>query len=51
MTDHIDMANKKPLTENEFLEINGVGKSKLEEYFEKFSKLIRNTPLNKMTIM
>ena len=37
----IDMANKKPLTENEFLEINGVGKSKLEEYFEKFSKLIR----------
>lgn len=37
----IDMAQKKPLTENEFLKINGVGKSKLEEYFEIFSKLIR----------
>ena len=37
----IDMAQKKPITENEFLKINGVGQSKHEEYFEKFSSLVR----------
>ena len=34
------MANKKPTTREDFLNISGVGEKKLEEYFKLFSKTI-----------
>ncbi|MCL2843927.1 MAG: DNA helicase RecQ [Chitinivibrionia bacterium] len=37
----IDMANKMPANESEFLQVSGVGKSKMEKYGEKFLECIR----------
>ena len=34
------MANAKPMTREDFLNISGVGEKKLEEYFKPFSKTI-----------
>lgn len=39
-----DMCARKPLTEEEFLEVNGVGANKLEKYGEAFLEAIRNFP-------
>lgn len=36
----IQMANEMPVSENGFLEINGVGHAKLEEYYKSFSEVI-----------
>ncbi|TAK56430.1 MAG: ATP-dependent DNA helicase RecQ [Gammaproteobacteria bacterium] len=36
-----DMANRKPLTREEFLEVHGVGQKKIEEYGEAFLAEIR----------
>jgi ATP-dependent DNA helicase RecQ len=36
-----EMAQKRPLTDEQFLSINGVGKRKLEEYGEAFMDVIR----------
>ncbi|WP_044408116.1 DNA helicase RecQ [Thiomicrospira microaerophila] len=37
----IDMAQKRPQTEDDFLEVSGVGQAKLERYGEAFLTLIR----------
>ena len=37
----VQMANKMPTTEGEFLAISGVGHNKLKEFFEPFSQAIR----------
>lgn len=37
-----DMCEKKPLTEEAFLEVNGVGQNKLEKYGEAFIEAIKN---------
>ena len=34
------MANDMPITENDFLDINGVGNSKLEEFYKPFQAVI-----------
>ena len=34
------MANDMPITENDFLAINGVGNSKLEEFYKPFQAVI-----------
>lgn len=39
-----DMCARKPQTEEEFLEVNGVGANKLEKYGEAFLEAIRNFP-------
>ena len=36
-----DMANKLPKTNEEFLEVNGVGKAKAERFGEEFMDLIK----------
>ena len=36
-----EIALVQPLTESEFLKINGVGPKKLEAYFERFGDVIR----------
>ena len=36
----IQMANDVPLTENEFLAISGVGRSKFEEYYYPFKEVL-----------
>ena len=36
-----EIALEQPLTEGEFLKINGVGPKKLKEYFKSFVKIIR----------
>ncbi|KFI59478.1 ATP-dependent DNA helicase RecQ [Bifidobacterium cuniculi] len=36
-----DMASRRPATDEEFLEVNGVGASKLEKYGERFMAAIR----------
>ena len=38
----IQMANQTPKTKEEFLAINGVGQTKLDEFFERFSKVIND---------
>jgi ATP-dependent DNA helicase RecQ len=38
----IDMSFRKPRNESEFLQILGVGKSKMEKYGDKFLKIIRD---------
>ena len=38
----IQMANDAPQTESEFLAINGVGKKKMDEFFDRFSEVIRS---------
>ncbi|NBC10316.1 MAG: DNA helicase RecQ [Planctomycetes bacterium] len=38
----IDMATRRPTDERQFLEVNGVGQSKLEKYGEVFLEVIRN---------
>lgn len=38
----IEMAEKQPQTKQEFLDINGVGQKKLEEYFTQFVSVISN---------
>jgi len=37
----VQMANEMPTTESEFLAISGVGKNKLQEFFEPFSQTIK----------
>ena len=37
----MEMSKRKPLTEESFLSINGVGESKLEKYGEIFLSIIR----------
>lgn len=39
-----DMCSRKPTSEEEFLEVNGVGTSKLEKYGEAFLTAIRDFP-------
>ena len=36
-----EMAGRKPLTEQAFLDIKGVGRQKFEEYFDSFTETIR----------
>ncbi len=38
----IEMAEKKPTSESDFIKINGVAKAKLEEYFVSFSSVIKD---------
>ena len=38
----IEMAEKKPTSESDFIKINGVGKAKLEEYFVSFSSVVKD---------
>lgn len=40
-----DMCARKPRTEEDFLEVNGVGANKLEKYGEAFLEAIRNFPV------
>ena len=35
------MANDMPITESDFLAISGVGKNKLQDFFEPFSEVIK----------
>ena len=37
-----DMAARMPMTEEEFLEVNGVGQAKLERYGEAFMEEIKS---------
>ena len=37
----VQMANEMPTTESDFLAINGVGKNKLQEFYEPFSQAIK----------
>jgi ATP-dependent DNA helicase RecQ len=38
----LDMCQKHPLTDGEFLEVSGVGEVKLERYGERFFKVLKN---------
>ena len=40
-----DMVGKMPMTEEEFLEVNGVGQAKLERYGEAFMEEIKDYPM------
>lgn len=42
-----DMCIKLPMNEEEFLEVSGVGKAKLQKYGDKFIEVIRNYNSNK----
>lgn len=42
-----DMCIKLPTNDEEFLEVSGVGKAKLQKYGEKFIEAIRNYTSNK----
>ncbi len=42
-----EMAQRRPLSDEEFLTISGVGDSKLKRYGRKFMKLIDKTPFDK----
>ena len=42
----IQMANEMPTTENQFLSLNGVGKTKLEEFYQPFCDVITSFKRN-----
>ena len=40
----VDMVRRRPRTESEFAEVNGVGAAKLEQFAEPFLAVINDTP-------
>ena len=45
-----DISDKMPISKEEFLSVNGVGKNKLEKYFDIFSNYIKDYKISKKLI-
>ena len=43
-----DMVRVKPITDDQFLAVNGVGESKLKQYGERFMAAIRRIPATRL---